>query len=103
MESRELMAGCRQGLGSGSRLGWDGDVMEGQGMAGDMTFHDSVRDVTRAGTGHDEDGDAQAWQGEDKDREAGTQRWQRKLDCIVVTAVMDKVWDREPEGSRLVV
>jgi hypothetical protein len=41
MESRELTAGCGRGLGSRSRLGWDGDMMEGQGIVGDATFHDS--------------------------------------------------------------
>jgi hypothetical protein len=48
-------------------------MMEGQGVLGDATFHDSDRDVTAAGTWHDEDGDAKAWQGEDEDREAGSQ------------------------------
>jgi hypothetical protein len=40
---------------SGSRLRWDGDVTERQGIKGDVTFHDSERDVTRVGTSHDED------------------------------------------------
>jgi hypothetical protein len=70
MESRELTAGCGWGLGSRSGLGQDGDVMEGQGMAGDVTFCHSDRDMVRVGTWHNEDRDAKAWQDEDKDREA---------------------------------
>jgi hypothetical protein len=73
-ESRELTVEYRWGLGNGSRLGWDSDMMEGQGVVGDGTFHDSDRDVTSAGTWHDEDGDTKAWQGKDKDREAGSWR-----------------------------
>jgi hypothetical protein len=42
-ESREPVAGCGRELGSGSGLGRDGDVVEGQGMAEDMTFRDSDR------------------------------------------------------------
>jgi hypothetical protein len=71
MESRKLVVGCGWGLGSGSRLGWDSNVMEWQGMVGDMTFHDADRDVTRAVIEDDEDWDAKAWQDEDEDREAG--------------------------------
>jgi hypothetical protein len=52
----------------------DSDTMEGQGMVEGMTFHDSDRDVTRARTWHDEDGDAKAWQGEDEDGKARSQR-----------------------------
>jgi hypothetical protein len=52
----------------------DGDVMEGQGMADDVIFHDSCRDVTRVRTWHDEDGDAKAWQGEDEDGKARSRR-----------------------------
>jgi hypothetical protein len=48
--------------------------MEGQGMAGDVTFHDSDTDVARTGTWCDEDGDAKAWQDGDEDREARNQR-----------------------------
>jgi hypothetical protein len=44
------VAGCGWGLGRGSGLGQDGDTTEGQGMAGDRTFRDSDRDVTRVGT-----------------------------------------------------
>jgi hypothetical protein len=73
-ESRELAAGYRWGLGSRSRLRQDGNAMEGQGMVGYVTFHDLDRDVTRAGTRHDEDRDVKAWQGKDKDREAGNWR-----------------------------
>jgi hypothetical protein len=40
-ESRELIAGWGRGLGSGGRLGWDGDMMEGHGAVGDVTFRDS--------------------------------------------------------------
>jgi hypothetical protein len=43
VESRELAAGCGRELGSGSGLGWDGDVMEGQDAAEDATFRDSDR------------------------------------------------------------
>jgi hypothetical protein len=43
-------------------------MIEGQGMAGDMTFHDLDRDVARAGTGYDEDSHTNAWQDKDKDR-----------------------------------
>jgi hypothetical protein len=43
-------------------------------VAGDMTFHDSDRDVARAGTWHDEDRDAKGGQDEDEDREAGNCR-----------------------------
>jgi hypothetical protein len=39
--------------------------------------------VTRAAAGHDEHGDAKAWQDEDQHRLAGNQRGQRELDCIV--------------------
>jgi hypothetical protein len=39
-------------------------------MMGDMTFRDSDRDVARAGTRHDEDRHAKAWQDKDEDREA---------------------------------
>jgi hypothetical protein len=42
-ESRELAAGCRWELGSGSGLGWDGDLMEGQGVAEDVTFRNLDR------------------------------------------------------------
>jgi hypothetical protein len=42
-ESRELAAGYGWELGSGSGLGKDGDVMEGQGAAEDATFRDSDR------------------------------------------------------------
>jgi hypothetical protein len=49
-------------------------MMEGQGVAEDMTFHDLDRDVTRARTWHDEDGDAKAWQGEDEDGKPGSWR-----------------------------
>jgi hypothetical protein len=37
-ESRELMAGCGQELRSGSRLGRDSDMIEGQGTVEDATF-----------------------------------------------------------------
>jgi hypothetical protein len=40
-ESRELAAGCGWGFRSGSGLRQHSDVMEGQGMAEDATFHDS--------------------------------------------------------------
>jgi hypothetical protein len=73
-ESRELIAGRGWGLGHGSRLRWDGDATEGQGVVGDATFRKSDRDVTRAGTRHDEDGDTKACEGEDEDREAGDWR-----------------------------
>jgi hypothetical protein len=43
VESRELMAGCGWELGSGSRLGRDGDMMEGQGIVEDTTFRNSDR------------------------------------------------------------
>jgi hypothetical protein len=39
-ESREVVAGCGWELGSGSGLGWDGDVTEDQGAAEDTTFCD---------------------------------------------------------------
>jgi alpha-amylase/alpha-mannosidase (GH57 family) len=68
------VVGCGRGLGSGGRLGWDGDMMERQGVAGDMTFRHSDRDVARTGTWHDEDGDTKAWQDVDEDREAGNWR-----------------------------
>jgi hypothetical protein len=42
-ESRELTGGCGWELGSGSGLGKDGDVTEGQGAAEDATFRDSDR------------------------------------------------------------
>jgi hypothetical protein len=42
-ESRELAAGYGQELRSRSRLGWDGNTMEGQDIAEDVTFHDSDR------------------------------------------------------------
>jgi hypothetical protein len=42
-ESRELVAGCGRELGSRSGLGRDGNAMEGQGIAEDVTFHDSDR------------------------------------------------------------
>jgi hypothetical protein len=71
MESRELIMRCRWGLRSGSRLGQNGNMTEGQGMVGDMTFRDSDRDVTRVGTWHDEDWGTKAWQDEGKDRDAG--------------------------------
>jgi hypothetical protein len=74
IESRELAAGCRWGLGIRSGLGWNGDVMEGQGLAGDATFHDLDRDVTREWTWPNGDGDAKAGQGEDENREAGNGR-----------------------------
>jgi hypothetical protein len=45
-------------------------VIEGQGIMGDITFHNLDRDVARAGIWHDEGRDARAWQGEDEDREA---------------------------------
>jgi hypothetical protein len=51
----------------------DSDIMEGLGMAGDMTFRILDRDVTRTGTWDDEEGDIKAWQDEDKDSEAGNQ------------------------------
>jgi hypothetical protein len=35
-------------------------MMEGQGILGDMTFHNSDRDIIRAGTMHNEDGDMKA-------------------------------------------
>jgi hypothetical protein len=41
VESRELTAGCRYRLGGRSRLRQGGDVMDRQGMAWDVTFHDS--------------------------------------------------------------
>jgi hypothetical protein len=68
------MVGYGQGFGSRSRLGRDGDAMEGQGIAGDGTFHDLDRDVARVGTWRDEDRDAKAWQDGDEDREAGNWR-----------------------------
>jgi hypothetical protein len=70
MESRELTVRSGWGLQSRSGLGWDGDVIERQGMAGDMAFGDSDRDVARAGTWRDKDEDPKAWQDEDEDREA---------------------------------
>jgi hypothetical protein len=39
-ESRELMVGCGWGLRDRSRLGQEGNTMDGQGMAEDVTFHD---------------------------------------------------------------
>jgi hypothetical protein len=48
-------------------------MIVGQGVAGDMTFHNLGRDVARAGTWRDEDRDAKAWQDEDEGREAGNQ------------------------------
>jgi hypothetical protein len=51
MESRELMAWCEWGLGSGSRLGRDGNMTGEQGVVGDTTFRDSDRDVARRGLG----------------------------------------------------
>jgi hypothetical protein len=39
----------------------DGNVMEGQGVAEDTTFHNSDRDVTRVRTWHDQDQDTKAW------------------------------------------
>jgi hypothetical protein len=65
------MEGCRWGFGSGSGLGGDSNTTEGQPMAVDMTFRNLDRDMTRVGTRHDEDRDAQAWQCRDEDREAG--------------------------------
>jgi hypothetical protein len=73
-ESRELVVGCGWGLGRGSGLGQDGDTTEGQGMAGDVTFHDLDRDVGRVWTWHHEDRDVKAWQDEDENREAGNWR-----------------------------
>jgi hypothetical protein len=72
-ESRELMVGYRWGFGSSIGLGWDSNMMEGQGMVGDATLHDLDRDVARAGTWYNEDRDVKAWQGDNKDREA--QNW----------------------------
>jgi hypothetical protein len=43
-------------------------------MVGEVTCHDTDRDVARAGTWCDEDGNAKAWQDEDEDSEAGNQR-----------------------------
>jgi hypothetical protein len=74
MVSKELAVGCRPDFGSGSGLGQDSNVPEGQGVAGDATFRDSDRDVARAGTRHDEDRDAKAWQDKDEDTEAGNRR-----------------------------
>jgi hypothetical protein len=51
----------------------DGDVMEGQGMVEDVTFHDSHRGVTRVRTWRYNDGDAKASQGKDEDRKPGSQ------------------------------
>jgi hypothetical protein len=48
--------------------------MDGQGMVGDITFHDSDMDMARVGTLHDEDWDAKAWQDEDEDMKAGNRR-----------------------------
>jgi hypothetical protein len=42
-ESRELMAGHGWELGSRSRLRWDGNAMERQGIVEDVTFRDSDR------------------------------------------------------------
>jgi hypothetical protein len=42
-ESTELAAGCGWDLGSGSGLGRDGHMTEGQGIAEDATFRDSDR------------------------------------------------------------
>jgi hypothetical protein len=74
MESRELVAGSRWGLWSRSGLGWDGNTMERQGMAGDIAFHDSDRDVARAGTWRNEDKDLKACQDKDEDWEAQDRR-----------------------------
>jgi hypothetical protein len=38
------------GTQGGRGLGQDGNMTEGQGVAGDMTFHNWDRDVARAGT-----------------------------------------------------
>jgi hypothetical protein len=65
---------CRWELGSGSRLGQDSNATEGQGIMGDVTFHNLDRDVARAAIRHGEDRDARAWQDEDEDREARNQR-----------------------------
>jgi hypothetical protein len=59
---------------SRSRLGWDSDMAEGQGIAGDITFHDSDRYVARVGTWHDEDRDVKAWQDNDEDQDTRNQR-----------------------------
>jgi hypothetical protein len=48
--------------------------MEGQGIVGDATSHDLDRDMGRAGSWLDEDGDPKAWQDDDEDREARNQR-----------------------------
>jgi hypothetical protein len=50
----------------------------GQGMVGDVTFHDSDRDLTRTRTWPNEDRDTKACQDEDEDREARSCRYQRK-------------------------
>jgi hypothetical protein len=66
--------GVRMGTQEWEQAWTDSDAIEGQGMAQDATFHDLDRDVTRARTWCHEDGDAKAWQGEDEDRKAGSQR-----------------------------
>jgi hypothetical protein len=49
--------GCGRGLGGGSGLGREGDMMDGQGMAWDATFRDSGQgcgwggDLARQGLG----------------------------------------------------
>jgi hypothetical protein len=48
-ESRELTAGCGWGLSGRNGYGLDGDVMVGYGIAGDVTFRDSDRDMARQG------------------------------------------------------
>jgi hypothetical protein len=37
-------------------------------MAGDITFHNSDRDMVRMGTWYDKGRDVKAWQDEDEDR-----------------------------------
>jgi hypothetical protein len=74
MESRELIIVYRWELGSKSRLGQDDDVIEGQGIVEDVTFHNSDRGIARAGTWHDEERDMKVWQAKDEDREVGNQR-----------------------------
>jgi hypothetical protein len=44
--------------------------MEGQGIVGDTTFHDSDRDMAKVGTWYGKDWDMKAQQDEDEDREA---------------------------------
>jgi predicted chitinase len=48
--------------------------MEGQGIVGHITFHNSNRNMTRVATWYHDNWGIKAWQDEGKDMEAGNYR-----------------------------